>query len=216
MYHTLIILVLMAEQDAREKLLHNIYYTPSAAGSFGGLKPLFREAKKQVKTLKLGDVSRWLSDQDAYTLHRPARIHFKRNKTVVSKVDAQWQADLVDMQQYARHNNGYKYILVCIDILSKYGWVKALKGKTGKEVASAFEAVFKQDGRKPDKIQTDRGGEFLNKPVTGLFKKYGILHFVTNNEVKAGVVERFNRTLKTKMWRSINQSDLYWHRQDNV
>ena len=209
LYHTLLIYVLMAELDARGKLLHNIYYTPSSAGSFGGLKPLFREAKKQVKTLKLGDVSRWLSDQDAYTLHRPARIHFKRNKTVVSKIDDQWQADLVDMQQYARHNKGCKYILVCIDILSKYGWVKALKGKTGKEVARAFEAIFKQDGRKPDKIQTDRGGEFLNRPVSSLFKKCGIQHFVTNNEVKAGVVERFNRTLKTKMWRYFTANNTY-------
>ena len=82
LYHTFFIFVLMDEMPAQGKTqgetLHNIYYTPSSVGSFGSLKPVFREAKKQIKTLKVGDVSQWLSDQDAYTLHRPARMHFKK------------------------------------------------------------------------------------------------------------------------------------------
>ena len=133
------------QQEQTEDLFYTITLPPPSVGSFDGLNPLFREAKKQIKTLKAGDVSQWLSDQDAYTLHRPARVHLKRNKTIVSKVDAQWQADLVDMEQFAWYNKGYKYILVCIDILSKYCWVKVLKAKTGKEVAKAFYNIFKQD-----------------------------------------------------------------------
>ena len=103
LYHTLFIFVLTVETAAQGEILHNIYYTPSSVGSFGGLMPLFREAKKQIKTLKIGD---------ACTLHRPARVHFKRNKTIVSKVDAQWQANLVEMQRFAWCNKGCKYILV--------------------------------------------------------------------------------------------------------
>ena len=173
------------------------------------MNPLFQEAKKQSKTLSRREVTKWLSDQGAYTLHKPARIHFKRNKTIVSDVDAQWQADLVDMKQFSKYNKGYKYILTVIDILSKYAWARVLKDKTGKQVACAFKAIFTHDGRVPVKIQTDKGREFLNKDVNCLFKKYGVHHFVTNNEVKAGVVEWFNRTLKTKMWRYFTANNTF-------
>ena len=54
-------------------------------------------------------------------------------------IDEQWQADLVEMSKLARHNSGYKYLLVCIDILSKYAWIEPLKTKTGHEIKEAFE-----------------------------------------------------------------------------
>lgn len=67
------------------------------AGSFGGVNSLFKAAKRQNKILSRSQVAAWLSVQDTYTLHKPAQRHFKRNKTIVSDVNAQWQADLVDM-----------------------------------------------------------------------------------------------------------------------
>ena len=40
-------------------------------------------------------------------------------------------ADLVEMQKFAKLNKGYQYLLTCIDIFSKYGWVIPLKDKRG-------------------------------------------------------------------------------------
>ena len=154
----------------------------------------------------------WLADQDAYALHKTARVHFKRNKVIVGDIDDQWQADLVDMQQYSNYNAGYKYILTVIDILSKYAWAVALKGKSGSQVSKAFKNIFKKDGRVPRKLQTDRGKEFLNKKLAAVLKKRGVYHFITNNEVKASVVERFNRTLKTKMWRYFTSNNTFKYR----
>ena len=48
----------------------------------------------------------------------------------------------------------------------------------------------------------DTGSEFLNRALQKLLKEYGVHHFATHNEeTKASIVERFNRTLKTRMWR---------------
>lgn len=47
----------------------------------------------------------WLANQDSYSLHKAARKRFKRIKVIVSEVDAQWQADLVDMKQSSKHNS---------------------------------------------------------------------------------------------------------------
>ena len=56
--------------------------------------------------------------------------------------------------------------------------------------------------KEPITLQTDKGSEFLNRALQKLLKEYGVHHFATHNEeTKASVVERFNRSLKTRMWR---------------
>lgn len=138
--------------------------------------------------------------KNTYTLHKPARINFPRNATIVSCIDCQWQADLVDLSGFDSENNGLKFILTVIDVLSKYAWAVCLLDKSGRGVAEAFQTIF-QSGRAPRKLQTDAGKEFLNKPLKTLLERYGIHHFVTHSETKAAVIERFNRTLKNKLWR---------------
>ena len=115
--------------------------------------------------------------------------------------DEQWQADLVDVQALNKDNDGYRFLLTVIDVLSKYAWVVPLKDKTGKSLVDAFDAVFKKDGRVPERLQTDAGKEFLNKEFQRFLTSKNVLHFVTYNETKAQIVERFNRTLKNRMWR---------------
>ena len=51
-------------------------------------------------------------------------------------------------------------------------------------------------------IQTDKGSEFLGKPLQAWFKENNVHFFVSeNDDIKCSIVERFNRTLKTKLWR---------------
>ena len=55
--------------------------------------------------------------------------------------------------------------------------------------------------RLPEKVQTDSGGEFYNAKVQAFFKKQGVNHFSTHGDPHGSVVERWNRTLKTNMFR---------------
>ena len=87
-----------------------------------------------------------------------------------------------------------------IDVFSKYGWIVPLKDKKGESVAEAFKTIFKE-GRKPQYIWVDQGKEFYNKHVKDLLEKNEILMYSTENEEKSSVVERWNRTIKTKMWK---------------
>jgi hypothetical protein len=84
----------------------------------------------------------------SYTLHKPARYRFRRNRVIVGAMDVEWEADLVIMDSLSQKNNGYKYVLTVIDILSKYVWVEAIKAKTGNNLVKAFEKIIKK-GRKP-------------------------------------------------------------------
>jgi len=85
-------------------------------------------------------------------------------------------------------------MLTAIDIFSKYGWMIPLKNKTEAEVAGALQKVFKE--RKPEKLWVDEGKAFYNKHVQQLVDLYS-----TENEEKSSVVERWNRTMKDKMFK---------------
>ena len=136
----------------------------------------------------------------AYTLHKPIRRHFKRNRVIVGGIDQQWQMDLADMQSMQKFKDGYRYLLVCIDVFSKYAWVIPLKNKKGPSLVEAFKITL-ACGRKPEKIITDQGTEFFNRHFKALLKDEDIELYNTYNETKASVVERLIRTLKTRMWR---------------
>ena len=113
-------------------------------------------------------------------------------------IDQQWQMDLADMQSMQKFNDGYRYLLVCIDVFSKYAWVVPLKNKTGPSLVNAFKVIL-SSGHKPEKIMTDQGTEFLNQHCRALMQKEDIELYNTYNETKASIVERLIRTLKTKM-----------------
>ncbi|GFV68135.1 uncharacterized transposon-derived protein F54H12.3 [Trichonephila clavipes] len=130
------------------------YENPEVPNSFGGVEALHRSVKGKYSKK---DVKHWLSQKDAYTLHKPVRHKFQRNRVFVSDIDRQFQADLVDMQSLAEFNKGYKYLLTCIDLFSKFAWAVPLKDKFGKSVKSGLEIIFKE--RKPKLLQTDAGYE---------------------------------------------------------
>ena len=107
-----------------------MYYSADDTGSYGGVKHLYRWAvEDQVPRITRNAVREFLSRQRAYTLHKPARRHFFRNRIYVGSIDTQWQADLVDMVNLKRENNGNRYILTVIDVFSKYAWFVPVKTK---------------------------------------------------------------------------------------
>ena len=149
----------------------------------------------------------WLLDQAAYSITKPApagKGKYPRHKTIVGDVDYQWQADLTDMSAYREYNEGYRYILMVIDIFSRYGFAEPLKTKEGKEVSEAFSRIMKRSGRKPFKLQVDLGKEFYNQHFKSMLKRAGISMFSSQEpEIKAALVERWNRTLKDRFTRYI-------------
>jgi hypothetical protein len=181
------------------------YYDAKHPGSLAGVDKFHRGQKTKNK----GEIEEWLRGEDSYTLHKPVRYRFKRNVVVVSGVDAQWDADLMDMT--SQPDRGYRYVLVATDILSHYAWVRIMKTKTGKEVAKAFENIF-TEGRQPLKVRTDRGTEFTSKITQRMFKDHKVHHFLTNNEVKANYAERLIRTLKLRLNRHFTHKQTHkWH-----
>jgi transposase InsO family protein len=193
---------------AGEKLdgeLAKVYYTASDPASYSSVDRLYRRARELGiggAQLTRKRVEAFLRGEQAYTLHRQARKHFARNKTYVARIDQQWQADLADMQQLMEQNDGYRYLLTCIDVLSKFAWVVPTKSKDAKHTLAAMRTLFRRARpRKPQRLQTDKGTEFFNRDVGAFLRQQGVQHFASQSDQKAAVVERFNRTLKAKIWK---------------
>ena len=70
-----------------------------------------------------------LSNKESYTVQKPVRRNFPRNRVIVSGLNAQWDGDLASMENVAQFNDNVKFLLILIDIFSRILIVKPLKNK---------------------------------------------------------------------------------------
>lgn len=97
----------------------------------------------KTKKLGMGNVKgrrRVGKKELANKLHKP--INFTRQCVIVNHIDELWCADLVEMQQFSKWNKGYRYLLMVLNVFSKYSWIVPLKDKKGKTVTEA-STMFK-------------------------------------------------------------------------
>ena len=150
-------------------------------------------------------------------LHKPIKRNFTRRQVIVNHIDERWSSDLVEIQQFSKWNKGYRYLLMVLDVFSKYGWIVPLKDKKGETVTEAFKLIFKE-GRKPQYLWVDKGKEFYNKHLKELLENHNIQMYSTENEEKSSVCERWNRTIKGKMWKqfTIQGNTVFRHSTQNI
>lgn len=144
-------------------------------------------------------------------LHRDARRNFVRRKVCMVGISDTVQADLVEMQPYARcrGNAHMRYILVAINIFSKKAYARPLKTKSAEHVEVALRSILDELGHPIRYLHVDMGKEFYNKRVQRLLRERNINMYSTYSTKKASIVERFNRTLKGKMWRRFSLNGSY-------
>ena len=104
------------------------------------------------------------------------------------------------MQSLKKYNKGIKTLLCVIDLFSKYAWVVPFKGKRGITIVNASQKIISKE-KKPNKIWVDQGGEIYNQLFKRFLKINNIEVYSTYNEGKSVVAERFNRTLKSKIFK---------------
>ena len=179
--------------------MEKIYYDVTHPAAFGGVKKLQKATKSSQKR-----VVDFLRRQDAYTIYKPIRRKFTWRKTVAPRNWDQFQADLADFQSIKRYNSGYCYVLVVVDVLSKYVFYVAVKNKKPAEMSRAFKKIFKT--AKPKFLQTDSGSEFTSKVLQNFFRQRGIKWFYTHSEAKVTLAERGIRTLREKLTRIFHKS----------
>ena len=197
-----------------EKIFEKIYLDPEHPASFGGVEKLYKAAKKIDSKIKRGDVTKWLSGVDAYTLNKQIKRRFPTSRVIVKGVDIQADVDLADVSNLSKANDGIKFLLIAIDVFSRKLHVQGLKSKGAATVAAGFEKLWVTT---PGIVRSDKGSEFLNSKVQAFFKKNNIHHFTSHNEKKANFAERVIRSLKARIYRYIThkQNERYIDKLDS-
>jgi len=186
-------------------LLKDLYYNTENATAFTSLEPLYQEAKKRGANITKRKVKEFLRDQETYTLHANARRNYPRMKIVSPGLFLDFQVDLCDMQRLKRWNSNVSYLLTAICVYSHKCFVVRLKSKRGEEVRDALVSIFHDFT--PMHLTSDQGREFFNRDVQAFLKERGIIHRFPRSEMKASMIERFNRTLKNRIWRYMEHAN---------
>jgi hypothetical protein len=146
-------------------------------------------------------------EQYADEIHKPARKNFKRRNINSFFKNELWGADLMDVSNISEDNNSVKFILNIIDIYSRYVWSFPIRNKSGKNIVDCFNKLKEL----PQKLWVDEGKEFYNKEFKKFCKDNNINMYHTYSGVKSSFVERFNRTLREKMFKYFTQHNTNYY-----
>ncbi|KAL3072138.1 hypothetical protein niasHT_036140 [Heterodera trifolii] len=193
------------------RLLEFLYKDLSSPVAFTSVEPLLREARKTQPKINRTDVQNYLATQRTYTLHRQAKRRYRRLPTLAPGLHTEWQADLAILDRLGKQNRGYKYLLVCIDTLSRQVFVEPVKTKTSTNMIIAFGRIFKRSKYIPWKVLTDQGKEFTARAVQQFFRAKDVEHFcmLTSPQFHAGMAERANRSIKERLYRYFTERNTY-------
>ncbi len=182
--------------QAKEELLKKIYYDPSTGLS--SAMALYNRVRAQKITFK--EVKDWLKKQETTQIFQPTEKTKIIYPPIVGRQDGEYQSDLMFLTQYKTKNSGYHIILNFIELTSRKAYSYKLKKKTGDEIVDAFKKFINAAGD-VKMITVDNGSEFISKKWKETAKANNIemVYSDVGDKTKMGKVERFNKTLRTKI-----------------
>lgn len=179
------------------------YITPGHPTAFAGINQVYSFYKGLVPISKIKTI---LSGVEGYTLHKeyhelPRNITYKHFKRY------QFQMDLVEISQFANQNNGIRYLLNCIDIFTRFAFVRPLKDKTARNVLDAFKSILEEAETKPYMLVMDKGTEFSNRLFKTFCEEQKIKLVNPQASIHAAFIERFNRTLQMLIYKYMTENE---------
>lgn len=193
---------LLSESEYRK--LHGIYTSPSNPAAFGSIKSLVKASGFTRKK-----VLAYLQSSRTYTKFKPTRKKFQRLPVVALGINHIWSLDVAYMEKISKFNDGYKYLLLAVDVLSRRIRVQPLKDKSSKAAKSAFEKMI--DFEKldfPIKVWVDQGKEFKGE-FASFCASNAINVYHTFSETKSCMAERYIRTLKTLLYKFFEEQQTF-------
>ena len=139
-----------------------------------------------------------LRDRDA--AERTARLSTSKQTTskwFASFPDNILSVDLCDFHSYETLNKRFKYILIAVDVYSKYAWGIPLKTKSVDDIKAAFTKLFTLTEHKPNKICSDHESAVVS--LKDWFAEQDIVLYFANGKHGSVPAERFIQTLKQEL-----------------
>lgn len=153
------------------------------------------------------DVQDFIANQETAQLHK----RVTKEKTIHHATSAgnglNYQADLLQLDQYGGTNKGFKWCLLVEDIFSRKAFAAPLKTKSPNDVLPALNKAFEVLGKPQLTLRTDQGGEF--KGVVGKkLKDLRIVHHTAavGDHRVLGIIDSLCRFFKNALYRHFSQT----------
>jgi hypothetical protein len=199
-----------ASETASDRYLRKIYYdTRESSVAFTGIGALWRFIKNDNNRPPGTDfkkVTQWLTTQNAHNVFKNPKKGFATEKIIVEYPDQMWDCDIMVMEN-AQANRGVRYVFCCIDIFSRYLWIKLMKTKTAAESGRALQAIISEHDRTCEVLRTDNGKEFTGAAFQDVLKQNAITHQIAYGAHKANYVERVQRTIQTRLYKYLYEKN---------
>lgn len=196
------------DEIQKKRILSEYYFNTKHPGSYLGATKLHQILKKKYPGIfSVNFIKKWLNNQDSYAVQRQVRHKYKTPSVQVAGLNDQADMDLMSVENISKYNDGVKYLLIVIDIFSRFLSVRPLLNKTSQSVLTAIKDVIKI--HKYTKARTDKGSEFSNQYLKRFMKKQGIYLYITQSSSKANYAERVIRTLRSMIFRLLRYQRNY-------
>jgi hypothetical protein len=183
-------------------MLKNKWIDPNKKIAFAGISQIYDFYKKSKPIKEIQDE---LSNIPTYTRHKEGKKVKFYNPFYVYNKNEMWQVDLMYLPNLEKENKGYKYLLCLIDVFTRKLFIRKLKNKMSKTVLTEFSSIHNEIGVNPEKVVADKGSEFKCQPFKDYCEFHGINLIFTNNDTKAAVVERVQRTFQNILYRMMEE-----------
>ena len=189
----------MYKMEQRNELLKKLYYDPLIGLS--SKAKFYKKAKAMDNTITLKHIQEFLDKQATTQITKQVKTNTEFSTIISPGVRNNYQMDIMYLPHPVQNEN-FKYLLTCIDVYSRYAFVKTLKTKSGPEVFEAAKELFLQNG-KPVNLNVDEGKEFIYKPFKSYCEDNNITMWFSDTEQsnKNAIIERFHRTLRNYILR---------------
>ena len=188
----------MLSQEDKEHILGKTYYNEDG---FGSINETYKEAEKQLNSITIEDVRKWLEKQKG----RHTKPYKGFNYYVADEPLEEIQIDLADVARSTSENDGYRYWLVAVDVFTKMRWGVPIKNKKTEECIRAFQEVLDKIG-KSQQIYHDNEGCFSSTECIRLLNEHNIKQIIVST--KAPFAERAVQTIKNMIHARIEGLDL--------
>ena len=214
--------VVPRKKEHWENILEGIYHKLGEAGAYSSspskLQKILIE-KHNITNVTQKQIKNWLKPIYSHSLHSKANLSFKRNPIIATEIDEQWQGDLFFLDEFAKQNKNFKCGLLMIDVLSRKMFGELMLNKKGPATTEAFKKILERSHpRKPLRLQTDKGTEFLNQTFQSFLKDKQIEFFTSHSDHKAAIAERAIKTLKTLIYKYLDENNTftYWDKFQDI
>lgn len=173
-----------------EQKILDLYNDP--AFGLQSREKFYRKVKKMFPEVSRKEIFRIVGDTEADQRTRQVKKPRHFNSIVSPMPRFSYQIDLMVYDRYEFHK--YKYILMCIDVYSRYLMAVPLTTRKFDVIMSALKDIFEVMG-KPKNINCDN--EFNNQQFKDYCEKNDIRIWFSSPEEsnKNAIVERVNRTI---------------------